>query len=132
MMTPARSLLSVVSLSAGTLIAAATAVPFALATMPAMDAPAPRSVGAPVVSKPFSGAKANTGTVALDWKDGRATLTLSTDFKTPDTPAPHWQIVDSAGNTYLLERLKTKDKDDQGNRSIVVPEYVHDIAKVQI
>ncbi len=86
----------------------------------------------PITSKTFAGVKANTGTVTLDLKDGKYVLTLSSDFKTPDTPAPHWRIVDAAGNVYLLQRLKTKDKNDQGNRSIVVPEYIRDIAKVQV
>jgi len=57
-------------------------------------------------------------------------LTLSDDFKVPDTPAPHWQVVDSKGNTYLLQRLVAKG--DKYNKSITVPPYVHDIAKVQI
>ena len=38
--------------------------------------------------------------------------------------------VDSSGNTYLLQRLVIKG--DKKNRSIVVPSYVKDIAKVQI
>jgi hypothetical protein len=78
----------------------------------------------------FTGSKANTGTVTLGSTDGRYTLTLSEDFKIPETPAPHWQIVDSAGNTYLLDRMKIKG--DKANRSIVVPEYIHDIATVQV
>src|SRR5262249_6461840 len=86
----------------------------------------------PVTSRTFTGAKANTGTVTLSMKDGRNILTLSDDFKTPDTPAPHWRLVDSAGNTYLLQRLKTKGQEDKGNRTIEVPEYIHDIAAVQI
>lgn len=81
-------------------------------------------------SKPFAGVKANTGTVTLADKDGHFTLTLSDDFKTPDTPAPHWQIVDGRGNTFLLQRLVVKN--DKRNRSITVPETIRDIAKVQI
>jgi len=45
---------------------------------------------------------------------------LGADFVTPDTPAPHWQVVDSRGNTYLLQRLKIKG--DKFNKSITVPE----------
>jgi hypothetical protein len=86
----------------------------------------------PVTSKVFSGPKANKGNVTLDMKDGAYMLTLSDDFVTPDTPAPHWRLVDSSGNMYLLQRLKTKDRDAKGNRSITVPDYIHDIAKVQI
>ena len=47
-------------------------------------------------SKPFQGPKANTGTVT-HWQDGdKNMLTFSDDFKTPETPDPHVQIVDSA------------------------------------
>jgi hypothetical protein len=57
-------------------------------------------------------------------------LTLSDDFKVPETPAPHWQVADSKGNVYLLQRLKVKG--DKINKSIIVPSYVQDVAKVQI
>jgi hypothetical protein len=37
-------------------------------------------------------------------KDGNNNvLTLSDDFKVPDTPDPHWQVVESHGSVYLLE-----------------------------
>jgi hypothetical protein len=81
-------------------------------------------------SKPFAGAKANTGTVTHSTEGGRSVLTLSDDFKVPDTPDPHWQVVDSKGRTYLLQRLPVKG--DKVNRSIVVPAYVPDVARVQI
>ena len=84
----------------------------------------------PHMSTRFSGAKANTGSVTHSVQSGKNILTLSDDFKTPETPAPHWQVVDSHGHTYLLQRLKIKG--DKFNKSITVPEYVHDIAKVQI
>ena len=87
-------------------------------------------------SKPFAGAKANTGTVTYAVKDGKATLTLSDDFKVPDTPDPHWQVVDSKGNTYLLQRLGAKNlaglAKDRINRSITLPAYIRDVAKVQV
>ena len=87
-------------------------------------------------SKPFSGAKVNGGTVAQSVKDGQRTLTLSDDFKVPDTPDPHWQVVDSKGNTYLLQRLGAKNlaglAKDRINMSITLPAYVKDVAKVQI
>jgi len=38
--------------------------------------------------------------------------------------------VDSNGKTYLLDRLMTKDK--KVKKSIVVPEYVPDVVKVQM
>lgn len=78
----------------------------------------------------FKGAKVNGGIVTHEIKGGKNVLTWSDDFKIPDTPAPHWQVVDSKGNVYLLQRLKIKD--DKLNRSITVPSYVPDIAKVQI
>lgn len=78
----------------------------------------------------FKGAKVNAGTVTHEHKDGKHVLTWSDDFTLPDTPAPHWQVVDSKGNVYLLQRLKIKD--DKLNRTIIVPDYVKDIAKVQI
>ena len=79
---------------------------------------------------PFTGPKANRGTATLRNADGKRILTWSDDFKIPDTPAPHWQVIDSSGNTYLLQRLVIKG--DKQNRSVVVPSYVKDVAKVQI
>ena len=76
-------------------------------------------------SKPFSGAKVNAGTVTHSMKDGKDVLTLSDDFKVPDTPDPHWQVVDSKGNTYLLQRLGAKSlgglAKDRINMSITLP-----------
>jgi len=87
-------------------------------------------------SKPFSGAKVNGGTVTHSTKDGKDVLTLSDDFKVPDTPDPHWQVVDSRGNAYLLQRLGAKSlgglAKDRINMSITLPIYVKDVAKVQI
>lgn len=82
------------------------------------------------VSQKFAGAKANTGTVTHTLTNGKNVLTLSADFVTPDTPDPHWQIVDSKGNVFLLQRLAIKE--DKMNRSITLPGYIQDIAKVQI
>lgn len=81
-------------------------------------------------SKPFAGAKVNGGTVTHTVKDGKHVLTLSGDFKVPDTPDPHWQIVDSKGRVYLLQRLGIKD--NKVNTSITLPAYIQDIARVQI
>ena len=80
-------------------------------------------------SGPFQGAKANTGYVTHTTESGNSVLTLSDDFKAPDTPDPHWQVVDSKGNTYLLQKLSIKG--DKMNRKITVPKYVPDIAKVR-
>ena len=81
-------------------------------------------------SGPFQGPKANKGSVTHTTQDGKSTLTLSDDFVPPQTPDPHWQVVDSNGKTYLLDRLMTKSQ--KVNKSIVVPDYIPDIAKVQI
>jgi hypothetical protein len=81
-------------------------------------------------SAKFEGVKANTGTVTHSKQGNMNVLSLSNDFVVPDTPAPHWQVVDSKGNTYLLQRLKIKG--DKYNQTITVPAYVKDIAKVQI
>jgi hypothetical protein len=79
-------------------------------------------------SGPFQGPKANTGFVTHMTQDGKSVLTLSDDFVAPQTPDPHWQVVDSKGNTYLLQKLMIKG--NKMNKSIEVPNYVHDIAKV--
>ena len=87
-------------------------------------------------TRPFSGAKVNGGTVTYSVKDGKAVLTLSDDFKVPDTPDPHWQVVDSKGAVFTLQRLGVKSlgglAKDRVNMSITLPAYVRDIAKVQI
>lgn len=81
-------------------------------------------------SSTFMGAKVNGGTVTHSNEGGKSVLTLSDDFKVPDTPDPHWQVVDSKGNVYLLQKLAIKG--DKINRAITVPEYVKDVQKVQI
>ena len=78
----------------------------------------------------FVGPKANAGTVSYTVVDGKNILTLSDDFKVPGTPDPHWQVVDSKGNTYLLQKLSIKG--NKINRSITLPAYVQDVSKVQI
>ena len=78
----------------------------------------------------FKGVKANTGYAIHMVQNGKDTLMWSDDFTIPEAPAPHWQIVDSKGNTYLLQRLVVKG--DKQNRTITVPRFVPDIAKVQI
>jgi len=88
------------------------------------------------VSKPFSGAKVNGGTVTYSVKDGKTTLTVSDDFKVPDTPDPHWQVVDSKGTAYLLQRFGVKSlgglAKDRINMSITLPAYIKDVSKVQV
>jgi uncharacterized protein YdeI (BOF family) len=84
-------------------------------------------------SSQFQGPKANKGTVAHSVRDGKSILTLSDDFVVPDTPDPHWQLVDSDGNVYLVDKLKTKAFIGTNyKKEIVVPSYVKNVAKVQI
>ena|ERR1700740_3624959 len=82
------------------------------------------------VTKVFTGPKVNSGTVTHTKVDGRNVLTLSDDFVVPGTPDPHWQVVDSQENVYLLDRLQAKN--GKYNKSIVVPAYVPNVVKVQI
>ena len=84
-------------------------------------------------SSQFQGPKANKGTVTHSTKDGKNVLTLSDDFVVPDTPDPHWQVVDSDGNVYLLDKLKTKAFIGTNyKKEIVLPSYVKNVKKVQI
>jgi hypothetical protein len=110
----------------GTVLLSATALAAAATTASAQTQ----------TSSPFTGAKVNGGTVTATIQSGKTVLTLSADFKMPDTPDPHWQVVDSKGNTYVLQRLGVKSlgglAKDRVNMSITVPEYVKDVAKVQI
>jgi hypothetical protein len=102
-----------------------------LAALGAVLALASSSFGqSAVTSKPFHGAKVNAGTVTCAHTGANLVLTLSEDFKVPDTPAPHWQVVDSRGNTHLLQRLMIKG--DKLNKTVTVPSYVPDVVKVEI
>ena len=84
-------------------------------------------------SGPFKGAKANTGYVTHTTEGGNSVLTLSDDFKAPDTPDPHWQVVDSDGTVYQLDKLKKKALiGDKFQKEIVVPGYVKNVSKVVI
>lgn len=106
-----------------TLLLSAVAA-FAVLTTAAAPAPATK------VSRPFTGAKVNGGTVTMVMDAGKVTLTLSSDFRVPDTPDPHWQVVDSRGQVFTLERLKIKD--DKLNQTITLPRDVKGVAKVII
>lgn len=78
----------------------------------------------------FSGPKVNGGTVTHSKEGGKNVLTLSDDFVAPQTPDPHWQVIDSKGNVYLLDKLMVKP--DKFKKSITLPSYVPDVVKVQI
>jgi hypothetical protein len=82
-------------------------------------------------SSKFEGPKANTGTVTHTVENGKSILRVSADFNVPDTPAPTWRVVDSRGNIYTLDAFKVKAGKGE-KREVVVPSYVHDIAKVQV
>ena len=81
-------------------------------------------------STPFSGPEVRGGRVQAGKMEKGTRLTLTSDFVIPGAPAPHWQVVDAAGNAYLLPRLLVAN--DRVNRSILVPSYVPQVAKVQI
>ena len=102
----------------------------ALAGIVAITPPGTFAQGMTHTSKRFSGAKVNDGTVTHTKEGGKNMLELSADFKVPDTPDPHWQVVDSKGQVFLLQRLGIKG--DKVNRQITLPAYVKDVAKVQI
>jgi hypothetical protein len=81
----------------------------------------------------FQGPKANKGHVTHSTRDGKSVLTLSEDFVVPDTPDPHWQVVDSDGQIYLLDKLKKKALlGDKYQKEIVLPGYVKNVSKVII
>jgi hypothetical protein len=81
-------------------------------------------------SRPFAGAKVNGGTVTMRAEMGKITLTLSDEVQDPKTPDAHWQVVDSKGRTYLLDRMTLKG--DRLSKEITLPDYVKDVAKVVI
>lgn len=81
----------------------------------------------------FQGPKANKGHVTHSTRDGKSVLTLSDDFVVPDTPDPHWQVVDSDGQVYQLDKLKKKAfLGDKYQKEIVLPGYVKNVSKVII
>jgi hypothetical protein len=81
----------------------------------------------------FQGPKANKGHVTHSTRDGKSVLTLSDDFVVPDTPDPHWQVVDSHGQVYQLDKLKKKAfLGDKYQKEIVLPAYVKNVSKVII
>src|SRR5436305_13269305 len=70
----------------------------------------------------FQGPKANKGHVSHSTRDGKSVLTLSDDFVVPDTPDQHWEVVDSDGQVYQLDKLKKKALlGDKYQKEIVLP-----------
>ncbi len=78
----------------------------------------------------FKGVKANTGYVMHAKEGSKQVLTLSDDFKAPEAPDPHWQVIDSKGNVFMLQKLSIKG--DKMNRKINLPSYIKDVVKVQM
>ena len=83
-----------------------------------------------IKSGAFKGPKANSGFVTSSKEGGKIVLALSEDFKTPDTPDPHWQVVDSKGTVFMLQKIAIKD--NKMNRKITLPDYIKDVSKVVI
>src|SRR6266581_8825762 len=84
-------------------------------------------------SSQFKGAKANKGFVTHSNRDGKSVMTLSDDFVVPDTPDPHWRVIDSEGNVYDLDKLKKKAfLGDKYQKEITIPSYVKNVSKVII
>ena len=88
------------------------------------------ALAADQMTRPFTGKAVNGGTVTATQQGGKTVLTLSKDFQVPGSPDPHWQVVDSKGTVYLLDRVKLKD--DKINTAITLPAYVPDVAKVRM
>jgi hypothetical protein len=88
------------------------------------------AVAADQMTRPFTGKAVNGGSVTATQQGGKTVLTLSKDFQVPGSPDPHWQVVDSKGTVYLLDRVKLKD--DKINTTITLPAYIPDVAKVQM
>lgn len=82
------------------------------------------------VTTPFAGKAVNGGTVTHETQGGKHVLRVSDDFQVPGSPDPHWQVIDSKGTVYLLDRLKLKD--DKVNRSITLPGHIQDVVAVQM
>jgi hypothetical protein len=84
-------------------------------------------------SSQFQGPKANKGHVTHSTRNGKSVLTLSDDFVVPDTPDPHWRVVDSDGDVYDLDKLKKKAlPGDKYQKEIALPSYVKNVSKVVI
>ena len=88
------------------------------------------ALAADQTSGAFAGRAVNGGTVTASQGGGQIVLTLSADFQVPGSPDPHWQVVDSRGNVFMLHKLKIKE--DRINTRIALPGYVSDVAKVQM
>jgi len=97
----------------------------------ALASAAGASFAADQTSATFSGAVVNAGSVTHTTEAGREILRLSADFVVPTKPpAPTWRVVDTQGNIYTLDALRVKAGNGE-KREVVLPAYIHDVAKVQ-
>jgi hypothetical protein len=78
----------------------------------------------------FKGPEVNAGTASIMKEMGKNVLRLSSDFMIPKAPAPHFQVVDKDGNTFLLRRLTIIG--DKTHTDVILPKYIKNVAKVQI
>lgn len=83
-----------------------------------------------MTTTPFTGPEVQGGRVMGETDGGMKRLTLSDDFVVPGAPAPHWRVLDTMGNAFLLERLMTAD--GRYHKTVAVPGYVKNVVKVQI
>ncbi len=110
------------------LVSAAFAAP-AVSAEPVQAAPMAQKM-MEQTSGAFKGIEVNGGTVTFSQMDGKSMLKLSDSFMIPNSPAPHWQVVDAQGNVHLLKQLRIVG--DKTNRMIVLPKHIKSVAKVQI
>lgn len=113
-------------------LAVATAVPSSATSTPYRNVPLGQSARMEMAntSGMFKGIEVNGGSVTLMKDKMGTTLKLSSDFKVPNSPAPHWQVVDAQGNTFLLKQMRIKDGVE--NRMLTLPGYIKSVAKVQV
>lgn len=78
----------------------------------------------------FMGPEVKDSMVGFMKDGGKRMLVLSDDFLVPGAPDPHWQVLDSMGNAFLLDRLTTAG--DTVRRTVMVPMAVKDVAAVRI
>jgi hypothetical protein len=83
-----------------------------------------------MASTPFMGPEVKSGCVIAKRDLNGLTLSWSDDFMVPGAPAPHWQVVDAAGNAYLLQRLEVVN--GRQNRTVTVPAYVRQVSSVRV
>src|SRR5437763_16330272 len=80
-------------------------------------------------SNQFQGPKANKGFVTHSNRDGKSVLPLSDDLVVPDTPDPHWRVVDSEGQEYDPDKLrKNALLGDKYQKEMSVPGYVKKVS----